>query len=115
MMLQCHKYCCNTVGHCFHTIQLLLCCSFVVPLEKMPFDGNILHLLASASVGTLFGILCNKAGLLFTEHPDTPRNSILKPVVLALMNTLRSMDNFTDVSMIRHLILQACFWSSTLF
>jgi hypothetical protein len=80
----------------------------------MPFDGNVLRLLASVSVGTLFGILCNKAGLLFTDHPDTPRTSILKPVVLALMNTFRLMDNFTDVSTIRILIVRVCFSSNLL-
>jgi hypothetical protein len=95
--------------------QLLLCCSFVGPLEQMPFDGNVLHLVAVICVGAFFGTFWSKAGLLFSDHPDSPRTSMLKPVLQSLMCTFRAMDNFTDISTIRILVMQVCFWSKTLF
>jgi hypothetical protein len=86
-----------------------------VPVEKMPFDGNILHLFLVLGVGTLFGNLCNKAGLLFSDHPDSPRTSMLKPVLQALMNTFRMLDNFTDIITLRILISRVRFLSDMLF
>jgi hypothetical protein len=76
----------------------------------MPFDGSIIHLLVVLAVAVFFGIICNKAGMLFTEHPDSPRTSMMKPVLQSAVNTARLIDNFTDISTIRILIVQVGFW-----
>jgi hypothetical protein len=80
----------------------------------MPFDGNIIHLLAIVSVGYFFGILSNKAGMLFSEHPDCPRTSMLQPILQSALSTARLIDNLTDISTIRLLIVQVCSWYTLL-
>jgi hypothetical protein len=85
------------------------CCSFLGPLEKMPFHGDIIHLLIVLTVALFFGILSNKAGMLFTEHPDCPRTSMLPCVLQSAMNSARIVDNLTDLSTIRILLSQVSF------
>jgi hypothetical protein len=75
----------------------------------MPFDGNIIHFLAVIAVALFSGIICNKAGMLFSEHPDCPRTSMWKPVLQSLMVTVRLVDNLTDISEIRVVVIQVCY------
>jgi hypothetical protein len=93
---------------------VLECCSFLGPLEKLPFNGSIIHLLAVLAVAFFSGIIANKAGMLFSEHPDSPRTSMLQPVQQAAMNTVRLIDNFTDIHTIRLVIGQVCSWRTWL-
>jgi hypothetical protein len=72
----------------------------------MPFDGALLHFLSLIAVAVFSGTMCNKAGMLFTEHPDRPRTSMLLPIMQSAMNTIRMIDNFTDISTIRLVIAQ---------
>jgi hypothetical protein len=95
--------------HSFIQTKVLALCSFLGPLEKMPFNGDIIHLLTVLTVALFFGILSNKAGMLFTEHPDCPRTSMLPCVVQSAMNSARIIDNLTDLSTIRILVAQVCF------
>jgi hypothetical protein len=87
-------------------LQHLVCCSFLEPLDEMPFDGALLHFLLLIAVAVFSGTMCNKAGMLFTEHPDRPRTSMLLPIVQSAVNTVRMIDNFTDISTIRLVIAQ---------
>jgi hypothetical protein len=89
--------------------QLLAYCSFAGPLENMPFNGNIIHVLAVYAVIFSSGNIANKAGMLFSEHPACPRTSMLKPMLQSVINTLRMIDNLTDISTIRIISLQVCF------
>jgi hypothetical protein len=91
-----------------HSSQLLAYCSFAGPLEEMPFNGNIIHHLTVYAVVFTSGILANKAGMLFSEHPACPRTSMLQPVLQSVISTLRMIDNITDISTIRIVFLQVC-------
>jgi hypothetical protein len=76
----------------------------------MPFNGDIIHLLAVLSVTIFCFIMSNKAGMLFSEHPDSPRTSMLQPVLQSAMNTVRMIDNLTDIHTLRLVIRQVCAW-----
>jgi hypothetical protein len=93
--------------------EFLACCSFLGPLEDMPFDGNIVHLLAVLVVWFFSAGIAAKSGLLFSERPEHPRTSILQVVMQSAMNTLRMMDNLTDISTIRLVIVQVGSWYSS--
>ena len=51
------------------------------------------------------------AGLLFMDHPKRPRTSMLKPVLQSAVSTVRIIDNLTDMSLIRIVLAQVCFYS----
>jgi hypothetical protein len=72
----------------------------------MPFNGDIIHHLAVLSVAFFCSFLSNKAGMLFSEHPDSPRTSMLQPVLQSAMNTVRMIDNLTDMHTLRLVIRQ---------
>jgi hypothetical protein len=67
----------------------------------MPFNGDIIRHLVVLSVAFFYSFLSNKAGMLLSEHPDSPRNSMLQPVLQAAMNTVRMIDNLTDMRTLR--------------
>jgi hypothetical protein len=59
----------------------------------MPFNGDIIHHLAALSVASFFcSFLSNKAGMLLSEHPHSPRTSMLQPVLQVAMNTVRIIE-----------------------
>jgi hypothetical protein len=74
----------------------------------MPFDGDIIHLLVVLAVALYSGILSSKAGMLVSEHPDSPRTSMLQPILQSGMSTIRVIDSLLDISSIRIVFVQVC-------
>jgi hypothetical protein len=68
--------------------------------------GDIIHHLAVLSVAVFCSFLSNKASMLLSEHPDSPRTSMLQPVLQAAMNTVRMIDNLTDMRTLRLVMRQ---------
>ena len=74
--------------------------TFLGPLDSYPFQSSV-HFLIFITVAVAPLNVTHKCGLLYTEHPPTPRSSMLKPMLKAAVMTSRFMDNLTDFGLFR--------------
>jgi hypothetical protein len=81
--------------------------SFLGPLEDYPFE-SYLHFLIVTAIPVFSGNLWLKSGGFFTEHPPEPRTSMVKPLLQSAIITARCLDNLTDISTIRIVMVEVC-------
>lgn len=89
------------------SITFIFCSVSVGPKSWVPFQNvPLTTLIMTASV--LFTITSSICGAVPTLHPKTPYASLARPLGTVVLHTIRSMDCFTDLQMIRLIRQQVC-------
>ena len=81
--------------------------AFVGSEATVPWNDS-LHCLSIMCSVVVFMLQASAAGLVPGEHPAEPRTSIREPIIRAAMLTLLFLDAFSDLEVIRSLLMAVC-------
>eukprot|EP00892_Ulva_mutabilis_P012454 jgi/Ulvmu1/9581/UM054_0011.1 len=89
---------CNAFG--VLSMVYLLTASFVGPISFTPFQNRLVNTICTG-MGLLLVYIYTSTGGTAAEHPADPYPTILAPLTNSAFSTLRSLDAYTDLGLVR--------------